>query len=88
MSQEPPKLQYPCAYPIKVMGEHADDFVAVIVEIVQRHAPEVREEHVSLRASSNGKYTSINITITANGPEHIHALFLDLKASGRVAMVL
>jgi uncharacterized protein len=88
MTTAPPKLEYPCAYPIKVLGEHAEDFVSVIVEIVQRHDPAVRDEHISLRASSNGRYLSVNIVITATGPEHIQALFSDLKASGRVAMVL
>jgi uncharacterized protein len=88
MTTAPPKLEYPCAYPIKVLGEHAEDFVSVIVEIVQRHDPAVRAEEVSLRASSNGRYVSVNVVILATGPEHIQALFTDLKASGRVAVVL
>ena len=86
--ENPPKLSYPCAYPIKVLGEQADDFVSVILDIVQRHDPEVRSEHVIVKASSGGRYLSVNITITAQGPEHIQALFVDLKASGRVAVVL
>lgn len=87
-TQEPPRLTYPCAYPIKVLGEHADDFVDLIFAIVQQHDPELRQEHVTVKASSQGRYVSVNITITAQGPEHIQALFADLKASGRVAVVL
>lgn len=83
-----PLLEYPCAYPIKVMGLHEDDFAACIVEIVRRHDPGLTEEHISLRASRNGKYLSVNVVITATGADHIQALFEDLKASGRVAMVL
>jgi putative lipoic acid-binding regulatory protein len=87
-SENPPKLSYPCAYPIKVLGEQAEDFVSVVLAIVQRHDPDILEEHVSVRSSSKGRYVSVNITITAQGPDHIQALFVDLKASGRVAVVL
>lgn len=89
MSMEnPPRLTYPCAYPIKVLGEQADDFASLILGIVQKHDPQVREEHVTVKSSSGGRYVSVNITITAQGPEHIQALFVDLKATGRVAVVL
>jgi uncharacterized protein len=88
VAQDPPKIQYPCAYPIKVLGEHSEDFASVIISIVQLHDPEVREEHVTVRASSQGRYVALNIVITAQGPEHIQALFEDLKASGRVSVVL
>ncbi|MEY4641238.1 MAG: hypothetical protein RLZZ227_1232 [Pseudomonadota bacterium] len=83
-----PTIEFPCAYPIKVMGLQENDFAACVIDIVRRHDPEVLEEHISYRESRNGKYLSVNITITAMGPAHIQALFDDLKASGRVAMVL
>lgn len=87
-AQEPPKIQYPCPYPIKVVGEHSDDFASVIVAIVQQHDPEVRHEHVKSRASSQGRYVSLHITFTAQSADHIMALHADLKASGRVQIVL
>ncbi len=87
-TDNPPKLVYPCAYPIKIVGEHSEDFVSVIFAIVQQHDPHVREEQVTVKPSSKGRYASVNITITAQGPEHIQALFVDLKASGRVQIVI
>jgi uncharacterized protein len=83
-----PVLEYPCAYPIKVMGLHENDFAACIIAIVRRHDPALAEEHISTRESRNGKYLSVSVVITATGVSHIEALFNDLKASGRVAMVL
>jgi uncharacterized protein len=88
MSDAKPALEYPCAYPIKVLGLQSADFATLVVDIVRRHDPALREEHISLRESSGGKYLSVSVTITAAGPEHIRALFEDLKASGRVTMVL
>ena len=86
--EEKAKIEFPCPYPIKVMGLDENDFAACVIEIVRRHDPEVLEEHISYRASRNGKYLSVNITITATGPRQLQALFDELKASGRVAMVL
>lgn len=88
MTQAPPKLEYPCAYPIKVVGEHSEDFARIILAIVQLHDPLVREEHMRSRASSQGRYVSLHIEFTAQSPEHIAALHADLKASGRVQIVL
>ncbi len=88
MSEQPPRLEYPCAYPIKVVGEHSDDFASVIIAIVQQHDPLVQPEQVRSRASSQGRYVSLHITILARSPEHISALHADLRASGRVQIVL
>ena len=82
------RIAYPCDYPIKVMGLQEPDFVACITGIVQRHDPGLVEERITWRESSNGKYLAVTLVITATGPEQIQALFEDLKASGRVAMVL
>ncbi len=88
VEEKPPKIEYPCAYPIKVMGLHEEDFIACIVEVVRLHDPEFVSETITFRESRNGKYLSVKITITATGADHINALFNDLKATGRVVMVL
>jgi putative lipoic acid-binding regulatory protein len=86
--QKPPQIEFPCPYPIKIMGLDENDFAASVIAIVRRHDPGVRDEDISFRPSRNGKYLSVNVMITAQGPAHIQTLFEDLKASGRVAMVL
>ena len=85
---EAPKLEYPCAYPIKVMGLHEPDFTDCVLEVIRRHDPELDEDNIRHRPSSNGKYISVTVVITATGPSHIEAIFLDLKATGRISMVL
>ncbi|MES2624877.1 MAG: DUF493 domain-containing protein [Pseudomonadota bacterium] len=89
MSEEkPPKIEYPCAYPIKVMGLQDDTFIPCIVEVVKKHDADFDPESITFRESRNGKYLSVKVTITATGADHIDALFNDLKATGRVVMVL
>lgn len=85
---DPPKIEFPCAYPIKVMGQYDADFAACIFAVIDRHAPDFDRETVVYRESSGGRYLSLTITITATGTGQLTALFEDLKATGRVALVL
>lgn len=87
-STDAPKLEYPCDYPIKVMGEAAEDFKELVVTVVRKHAPELNDERVTLRESKAGNYYSVTVTIVATGEAQIMAIFEDLKKTGRVKMVL
>ena len=86
--QKAPKIEFPCAYPVKVMGPNVDNFHEEVLVIIRRHAPDLLDENISYRASRNGNYLAVNVTITATGTDQLQAMFDDLKASGRVSMVL
>ncbi|MCK7543912.1 DUF493 domain-containing protein [Marinobacter bryozoorum] len=83
-----PKIEFPCDYVIKVIGNAAPDFTDFVVSVVEGHAPGIRDEHITVTDSRNGRFTSVRLTIVATGEPQLKALFEDLKASGRVHMVL
>ena len=85
---EPPKIDFPCDYPVKVMGANDDDFVGMVLEIGQRHAPEIGPRDLSTRESRTGRWVSVTLVIRATGEAQLSALFEDLKATGRIEMVL
>jgi putative lipoic acid-binding regulatory protein len=85
---KPPKIEFPCAYPIKVVGHATDDFRDFVVTVMRRHTEDFDEELVDVRASSGGRFLSVRVTITAKGEAHLKAIFEELKASGRIQMVL
>ena len=41
--KEPPKITFPCDYPLKVVGDAADDFPATVCQVIVRHAPDFDE---------------------------------------------
>lgn len=90
MSQqpEPPKIEFPCQYPIKVLGRACDDLQPTVVDIFERHAPGFDSTTLSLKASRGGTFVSITITIEATGPAQLSALHEDLMATGLVSMVI
>lgn len=83
-----PKIEFPCQYPIKVIGTAGDDFAEVICQVVEKHAPGVDTTTVEIKDSKNGRFLSLRVVITATGQEQLEALHRDLKATGRVHMVL
>ncbi len=85
---EIPRIEFPCAYPIKVMGVATPHFQHEVIALVRRHAPEVGDEHVSVRPSATGTYLAITIVIEATGTEQLTVMFQDLKTHASVKMVL
>jgi hypothetical protein len=83
-----PKIEFPCDYTIRVLGNAAPDFKEFVVEVVEQHAPGIAETDVSLKDSREGRFSSVQLKIVATGEEQLKALFEELKASGRVHMVL
>ena len=84
---ERPKIEFPCQYPIKVLGDAAEDFEHFVLESMAKHA-ELERDTVKVKTSGKGSFQSVTITITATGVTQIEAIFVELKASGRVKMVL
>jgi len=81
-------LQFPTAFPIKVMGLTRDGFAQAIVTVVRRHAPEFDPSTVEMRTSSRGKYLSLTCTITATSRAQLDDLYRELTAHPMVVMVL
>ena len=86
--QEPPKIEFPCEYPIKVLGRSSDAFRGVVLEVFERHAPGFDQETITVRDSAKGTFTAITVTIVATGKEQLDALHKDLMATGHVQMVI
>ena len=81
-------IKYPCEFPIKAMGLASASLHLTVLEIVQRHAPAADSSTLKSRPSSNGKYISVTITITAQSRAQLDAIYTDLTACEHVLMAL
>lgn len=84
----PEGMTFPCEFMVKAMGLHEPGFDALVVEIVQRHGPEVHEGAVSSRPSKNGKYVSVSVSFQAESRQQLDAIYDELTAHDRVLMRL
>ncbi|MEA2119318.1 DUF493 domain-containing protein [Halovibrio sp. HP20-50] len=86
--QAPPKITFPCDYSLKIVGDAAEDFPAHVCQVIVRHAPDFDAMTMQVVDSRNGRFQSVRVVIRATGERHIKGLFDDLKATGRVHMVV
>lgn len=81
-------IEYPSAFPIKVMGAHVDGFVEAIVAVAQRFDPGFDPATVEQRPSKGGNYLGLTITITATSREQLDELYRTLSTHPMVKVVL
>ena len=81
-------LEFPCAFPLKVMGLADEELSPAVLTIVRRHAPEFDDSSVEMRASSGGKYLSLTCTITATSKLQLDELYRELSSHPLVKIVL
>jgi len=87
MNGESP-LQFPCAFPIKVMGVGNPGFQMLVVELVRQHAPDLDETQVRVRDSRAGRYQSVTVTVNARDRAQLDAIYQDLSGHPHIKLVL
>ena len=85
---EPPKIEFPCLYPIKIIGKADPEFQSTVVEAVERHTGSIDAELIKTQPSKQNNYLSVTVTIAATGEEQLRSIFSDLKAIENVKLVL
>lgn len=88
MTDDETLLEFPCEFPIKVMGRCEEHFDALVVEIVRKHCPDLLEGAVRSRLSKEGNYVSVTVTIQARNRDQLDRIYMDLSAHDKVLMAL
>jgi putative lipoic acid-binding regulatory protein len=81
-------IEYPCRFPIKVMGAKVDGLVHAVTVIARQFDPEFDAATVELRESKGGNYLGITITINATSREQLDELYRTLSTHPMVKVVL
>lgn len=88
MSQNASLFEFPCTFPLKVMGAAHDELAQTVLQIVSRHAPDFDGATMEMRVSSGGKYLSLTCTVEATSRAQLDALYTELTAHPLVKVVL
>ncbi len=73
-------LEFPCEFPIKAMGRASLQLEAAVLEIMNRHVPDLGEGAINFRESGKGNYISITVTVQARSRAQLDAIYMDLTA--------
>ena len=88
MAIEPTLLEFPCQFPIKIVGAMRDGYAEAIIEVVRRHMADFEASHVEMRPSQGGKYLSLTCLVNATSKSQLDGLYRDLSAHPWVNIVL
>lgn len=86
--QQETLLEFPCAFPLKIMGLANPVLAQTVLEVVLRHAPDFDGATMEMRASSGGKYISLTCTINATSKVQLDALYRELSSHPLIKVVL
>jgi hypothetical protein len=81
-------IDYPCDFPIKVMGEQVAGFVNAMVVIVRHFDPDWDDSRMTQRPSSAGKYLGLTLTVRATSRAQLDELYRTLSTHPMVKVVL
>lgn len=81
-------FQFPCDFPVKIMGRTQEGFAQEILALVLSHAPDFDPASMEMRGSSAGRFVSLTCTIHAHSRLQLDNLYRALTAHPGVVMVL
>lgn len=82
-------LEFPCEFPLKVMGKAHVDFEVYVLTTVNKHVGgHLKEDALKARPSKNGNYVAITITFEAQSQRQIDDIYVELTAHELVLMAL
>ena len=85
---EPSLIEYPSAFPIKVMGQQVPDFEPAMVAIAKLFDSTFDAGTIERRSSKAGNYLGLTLTVTATSREQLDELYRTLSSHPLVKVVL
>jgi len=81
-------VEFPCVFPIKVMGASVPEFHAAIEKIALAHDPEFDAKKTTQNISKTGKYVSLTLNINAKNKPQLDAIYKDFTENELVLWAL
>lgn len=81
-------IEYPCDFPIKVMGAHVEGFAEAVVHVARQFDPGFDAATMEHRPSKGGNYLGLTITVRATSRTQLDELYRTLSTHPMVKIVL
>ncbi len=81
-------IEFPCEFPIKIMGKATIELKISLTEIIATHVPESDIIEITQRDSKKNNYHAYTVTITATSREQLDNIYIALSANEHVLMAL
>ena len=83
-----PLIEFPCDFPIKIIGTYSVTFNQDITTIILKHFPKTDASNISYRQSEHGNYAAVTATVYPTCQQELDALYQELTQYPGMKMVL
>ncbi len=81
-------LDFPCDFPIKMMGREQPEFRDAAVALIERHTGKIRSDAIRTALSRNGNFLSVTIMIKAQSQQQLDDIYSDLTEHEEILVAL
>ena len=81
-------IDFPCHFPIKIIGINSDVFFEEVQAITREHFPDFTEDKIAHNKSKNSSYLAITVTVFATNKIMLDAYYMEISKLSGVKMVL
>ena len=81
-------IEYPCHFPIKVMGAHVQGFTEAMVHVARQFDPSFDARTVEVRPSKGGNYLGLTLSVHVTSRDQLDELYRTLTTHPMVKIVL
>ncbi|MDP3268606.1 MAG: DUF493 domain-containing protein [Legionella sp.] len=81
-------MEFPCNFPVKIIGVNAQAFIDDIKTMVTKHFPDFSESEFTSQTSNQNKYVAITVTVPAKNQEMLDAFYQEVTKHPDIKMVL
>ena len=81
-------IEFPCHFPIKVMGEVHDEFTSTVIEIIKQKNGKFDPSTIEMKGSSEGRYISLTCFVYVTSKPELDHIYRSLSSHPMIKVVL
>ena len=81
-------IDFPCEFPIKILGKDNDVFENTVSQIMSKHDQEYSELSVKKNNSKNKNYIALTWVVNVNNQDELDNIYKDLSKDKNILFVL
>ncbi len=81
-------IEFPCHFPIKVIGEVHDEFTSIVIEIITKKNEKFDPSTIEMKGSSEGRYISLTCFVCVKNKPELDDIYRSLSSHPMIKVVL
>jgi putative lipoic acid-binding regulatory protein len=81
-------IEFPCHFPIKVMGEVHDEFTSTVIEIIKQKNQKFDPSTIEMKGSREGRYISLTCFVYVTSKPELDDIYRSLSSHPMIKVVL